>query len=101
MEKKSIEEMVRQFSPEEWRQRIENGMKELGLVFSDTVEETYMPLFPESYTDESRGIHVPVLKKANNSIGYMTSSKEESLVIDSIYGRKRNITLTIHSLNAA
>lgn len=51
MARKSIEEMVKQFTPEEWRKKIEEGMKELGLYFGNTQEE-YRHLSFEEYDTE-------------------------------------------------
>jgi len=47
--KKSIEELVKKYSPEEWRHRIKKEMNELGLTFSNeiTIKDTYESIFSD------------------------------------------------------
>ena len=52
MARMSVEEMLHQFSVEEWRNKIEAGMAELGLMFNDKPLDEQINLFPESGTDQ-------------------------------------------------
>lgn len=60
--KKSIEELVKKYSPEEWRYRIKKEMDELGLTFSnDTItKNTYESIFSDieflPYDEKNVGI---------------------------------------------
>lgn len=51
MARMSVEEMLHQFSVEEWRNIIEAGMAELGLMFNDKPLDEQINLFQESGTD--------------------------------------------------
>ena len=48
--KKSIEELVKKYSPEKWQHRIKKEMDELGLTFSNdtTTENTYESKFSKN-----------------------------------------------------
>lgn len=47
MSRKSIEEMIKQFTPEEWNQIIKTEMEELGLYFTGKKLDEPMNLFEE------------------------------------------------------
>lgn len=63
--KKSIEELVKKYSPEEWRYRIKKEMNELGLTFSNeiTIKDTYESIFSNivyfEFNNWLPGIHYP------------------------------------------
>ena len=52
MARKSVEEMINQFTPEEWYQIIEAEMKELGLYFTGKELDKPMNLFEELLKDD-------------------------------------------------
>ena len=54
MSRKSIEEMIKQFTPEEWNQIIKTEMKELGLYFTGKKLDEPINLFEELLKDEPK-----------------------------------------------
>ena len=52
MSRKSIEEMIKRFTPEEWNQIIKTEMKELGLYFTGKKLDEPMNLFEELLKDK-------------------------------------------------
>ena len=52
MSRKSIEEMIKRFTPEEWDRIIKTEMKELGLYFTGKELDEPMNLFEELLEDE-------------------------------------------------
>ena len=47
MARKPVEEMIEQYTPEEWQQIIETEMEELGLYFTGEILEEPISLFEE------------------------------------------------------
>ena len=90
MARKSVDEMIHQFSPEEWRARIEKCMEELGLYFSGKKQDGYVSLFPEPDSLESYDIPISLISHRSFHDDYVSFdqsdvSKSISLTSDDNY----------------